>query len=170
MGAEAYTTSPLAHFDFTDLLDGLSTGLMVLDAHLCVIYANVGAQDLVGVSLKQARGQPIGALFAGSQPLVELLRRSLNHNETCSEHELTLSALPGMAAPRATVIVDLTVTPLEGQITGTHLLLELVDARQRQRIARGTELLSRVDGSRLMVRQLARRPARRSAAARSRAA
>jgi two-component system nitrogen regulation sensor histidine kinase GlnL len=155
MASDSYVTSPLAHFDFTELLDGLSTGLMVVDSQLCVIYANVGAQDLVGVSLKQARGQPISALFAGSQPLVELLRRSLAHNETCAEHELTLTPHPGIPAPRGAVVVDLTVTPLEGQITGTHLLLELVDARQRQRIARGTELLSRVDGSRLMVRQLA---------------
>jgi two-component system, NtrC family, nitrogen regulation sensor histidine kinase GlnL len=147
--------SPLAHFDFVELLDALSTGLMVLDAHLCVVYANVGAQDMVGISLKQARGHPIGELFAGPQSLVELLRRSLNNNETCSDHEFTLAPLNTMQATRPPVVVDITITPLEGPITGTHLLLELVDARQRQRIARGTELLSRVDGSRLMVRQLA---------------
>jgi two-component system nitrogen regulation sensor histidine kinase GlnL len=154
MMPEISGASPLAHFDFTQLLDALSTGLMVLDSHLCVVYANVGAQDLVGVSLKQARGHPISELFAGPQPLVELLRRSLQNTETCAGHEFTLVPLLTMQ-PRAPVIVDITVTPLEGQITGTHLLLELVDARQRQRISRNTELLSRVDGSRLMVRQLA---------------
>ena len=52
-------------------------------------------------------------------------------------------------------MVDVTVTPLEGQVTGTHLLLELADARTRQRITRESEMLSRLDGSRLMIRQLA---------------
>jgi two-component system nitrogen regulation sensor histidine kinase GlnL len=155
MHSDGQVASPLAHFDFTELLDALSTGLMVLDAHLCVVYANVGAQDLVGISLNQSRGHPIGELFAGPQPLVELLRRSLGNNETCAGHEFVLAPLNTVQAPRGPVVVDITVTPLEGPITGTHLLLELVDARQRQRIARGTELLSRVDGSRLMVRQLA---------------
>jgi len=151
---ESFSSSPLAHFDSTDLLDALATGLMVLDSHLCVVYANVGAQDLVGISLKQARGHPISELFAGPQPLIDLLRRALANTETCSGHEFALAPVPTVQ-PRAPVIVDITVTPLEGQITGTHLLLELIDARQRQRISRGTELLSRVDGSRLMTRQLA---------------
>jgi len=52
------------------------------------------------------------------------------------------------------VVVDVTVTPLEGQVTGTHLLIELADARTRQRISRESEMLSRLDGSRLMLRQL----------------
>jgi two-component system nitrogen regulation sensor histidine kinase GlnL len=52
-------------------------------------------------------------------------------------------------------VVDVTATPLEGQVTGTHLLLELADARTRQRITRESEMLARLDGSRLMIRQLA---------------
>ena len=40
-------------------------------------------------------------------------------------------------------------------MTGTHLLLELADTTQRQKISRENDLLARLDGSRLMVRQLA---------------
>jgi two-component system nitrogen regulation sensor histidine kinase GlnL len=47
------------------------------------------------------------------------------------------------------------VTPLEGQVTGTHLLVEMTDAKSRQRISRENDILSGIDGSRLMVRQLA---------------
>ncbi len=155
MAREADASSPLAHFDSTELLDALATGLLVLDAQLCVVYANVGAQDLLGLSLKQARGHPVSELFAGAAPLVALLRRSLLNSEICADHELDLSPLPLLQSARAPVVVDITVTPLEGQITGTHLLVELVDARQRQRISRDTELLTRVNGNRLMVRQLA---------------
>jgi two-component system nitrogen regulation sensor histidine kinase GlnL len=154
VAAEQYFTSPLSHFDPTDLLDALSTGILLLDSQLCVIYANVGAQDLLAVSLNQARGRPISELFHGAQPLVTTLRRALERNESCAEHELVLrpNASP---APRDPQVLDLTVTPLEGQVTGTHLLVELSDAKQRQRISRENELLTRLDGSRLMIRQLA---------------
>ena len=45
MAAEYTTPSALSHFDPTELLDALSTGIIVLDAQLCAIYANVAAQD-----------------------------------------------------------------------------------------------------------------------------
>jgi two-component system, NtrC family, nitrogen regulation sensor histidine kinase GlnL len=144
--------SPLSHFDPADLLDVLTTGIVMLDSHLCVVYANVGAQDLLAVGLNQARGRPIGELFQQPHSLDAILRRSLERNETCSGHELQL--MPALQ-DRDPVVVDLTVTPLEGQITGTHLLLELADARTRQRITRESEMLSRLTGSRLMIRELA---------------
>jgi len=50
--------------------------------------------------------------------------------------------------------LDVTLTPFEG-VTGRHLLLELADTTQRQRISRENDLLARLDSSRLMVRQLA---------------
>ena len=155
MSAELTDASLLGRFHSGELLDALSTGLVLLDAQLCVIYANVGAQDLLGVSLRQARGLPVGELFAGAQPLIELLRRSLEDNKICVGHEFALIPVATLPAAHAPAVVDVTVTPLEDALQRTQLLLELVDARARQRIARENELRSRVDGSRLMVRQLA---------------
>src|SRR5271170_3194764 len=140
MLSDAEVASPLSHFDPVELLD---------------VLANVGAQDLLGVGLNQTRGRPVGELFAEAAALTALLRRSLEHAEICAGHEFVLTPVAAAQGLRAAVIVDITVTPLEGQVTGTHLLVELADARQRQRITRENELLSRVDGSRLMVRQLA---------------
>jgi two-component system nitrogen regulation sensor histidine kinase GlnL len=155
VAAEAYGASPLAHFDPAELLDAQATGLVVLDAHLCTIYANVGAQDLLGLGLNQVRGRPISELFADAAPLAALLRLALERGEPCAGHELSLLPIAGLQVPRAPVVVDAAVTPLEGQITGRHLLLELTDARLRQRITRENELLSRIDGGRMMARQLA---------------
>jgi two-component system nitrogen regulation sensor histidine kinase GlnL len=146
--------SPLSHFEPTELFDTLSTGIVVLDAQLCPIYANVSAQDFMAVSLRQARGRPFADLFYDPRQLVEVLRRSIANLETCTQHELVLKAL-GSAANREPSVIDLIVTPLEGQVTGTYLLLELTDATQRQRISRDNDILAGMDGSRLMVRQLA---------------
>jgi two-component system nitrogen regulation sensor histidine kinase GlnL len=154
MAFEWTAPSPLSHFDSAELLDVLSTGIVVLDSHLCMVYANVGAQDLLAVGLNQARGRPITELFVQPDALGSTLRRALERGEVCAVHELQLTAV-GVPVNREPVVLDLTVTPLEGQVTGTHLLLELADAKARQRIARESEILSRLDGSRLMVRQLA---------------
>ncbi len=147
-------SSPLSQFEPTELFDSLSTGIVVLDAQLCPIYANVSAQDFMAVSLRQARGRPFSELFYDPRQLLEVLRRSLNNLETCTQHELVLKAV-GSATNREPSLIDLIVTPLEGQVTGTYLLLELTDATQRQRISRDNEILADMDASRLMVRQLA---------------
>jgi two-component system nitrogen regulation sensor histidine kinase GlnL len=152
---ERLAGSPLAHFDSTELLDALSTGVIMLDEQCCVVYANVGAQDLLAVGLNQARGRPITELFAQPEALALLLRRALTHAEACAGHEIALTPAAGHVGHREPVVVDITVTPLPGQLTGTHLLLELADARTRLRISRESEMLSRLDGSRLMIRQLA---------------
>ena len=152
MAFEYTLPSALSHFDPTDLLDALSTGIVVLDAQLCAIYANVAAQDLLAFSLNQARGRPFGDFLQDTNGFTAILRRALETGEGIADRELTVRPL---GAPRDSRTLDVTITPLEGQITGTHLLLELADTTQRQRISRENDLLARLDGSRLMVRQLA---------------
>jgi two-component system nitrogen regulation sensor histidine kinase GlnL len=151
MAAE-YKPSALSHFDPTDLLDALSTGIIMLDAQLCAIYANVAAQDLLAFSLNQARGRPFGDFLQDSNGLICILRRALETGEGFADRELTVRPA---GAPRDVRTLDITITPLEGQITGTHLLLELADTTQRKRISRENDLLARLDGSRLMIKQLA---------------
>lgn len=152
MAIEIAPPSALSHFDPTDLLDALSTGIIVLDAHLCPVYANVAAQDLLAFSLNQARGRPFGDCLHEVNGLTAILRRALETGEAFADRELVLKPV---GTPRESRVVDVTITPLEGEVTGTHLLLELADATQRQRISRESDLLARLDSSRLMVRQLA---------------
>jgi len=56
---ESNFPSALSHFDPTDLLDALSTGIVMLDAQLCAIYANVAAQDLLAFSLSKVREETL---------------------------------------------------------------------------------------------------------------
>lgn len=151
MFADRGLPSPLSHFDSADLLDALSTGIILLDAQMCPIYANVAAQDLLAFSLNQSRGRPFGDCLHESNGLTGILRRALQNGEGFADREL---AVKPVGAPREVRVIDVTITPLEG-LTGTHLLLELADAKQRQRISRENDLLARLDSSRLMIRQLA---------------
>lgn len=144
----------LSSYEPADLLDGLSTGIVTLDPQLCLVYANVSAQDLMRISVRAARGRSFAPLFHDSERLGRMLKRSMERLEPCAQHEMVLQPL-GAPLPREPQFVDIIITPLEGQLTGTHLLLELTDARSRRRLSRDNDLLSGIDGSRLMVRQLA---------------
>ena len=152
MAVDPSFPSALSHFDPADLLDALSTGIVMLDAQLCAIYANVAAQDLLAFSLNQARGRPFCDFLQDSNGFNGILRRALQTGEGIADRELIVRPI---GAPRDARILDVTITPLAGQITGTHLLLELADTTQRQRISRENDLLARLDGSRLMIKQLA---------------
>src|SRR3989440_10976003 len=151
MAVEGASASALAHFDPADLLDALSTGIVMLDAQLCPVYANVAAQDLLAISLKTARGRPFADFLDDAEGLCRILKRALQTGEGIADREL---AVRPALAPREVRTLDVTITPLTG-LTGTHLLLELADTTQRQRITRENDLLARLDGSRLMVQQLA---------------
>jgi two-component system, NtrC family, nitrogen regulation sensor histidine kinase GlnL len=151
VAAEYAIPSALAHFDPADLLDALATGILMLDAQLCPVYANVAAQDLLAFSLKMARGRPFIELLHEPEGLGVILRRSLLTGETIADRELTVRPA---GSPREMRTLDVTLTPFDG-VTGRHLLLELADTTQRQRISRENDLLARLDSSRLMVRQLA---------------
>lgn len=150
--AVEYLPSALDHFDPTDLFDALSTGIILLDAQLCPIYANVAAQDLLAFSLNKARGRPFGDFLHDPNGLLGNLRRALETGQGIADREITVRPIGSTREPR---VLDITITPLEGQITGTHLLLELTDDTQRSRISRENDLLARLDSSRMMIRQLA---------------
>jgi two-component system nitrogen regulation sensor histidine kinase GlnL len=152
MAVEFSLPSALSHFDPTELFDALSTGIIVLDAQLCPIYANVAAQNLLAFSLNQARGRPFGDFLHDTNGLLTILRRALETSQGISDRELTVRPI---GSPREARVLDVTVTPLEGQVTGTHLLLELTDDTARSRISRENDLLARLESSRLMIRQLA---------------
>ena len=51
--------SVLVDFDTGYVLDALSFAIIVLDKQLCVIYANVVAQDLLALDLSSLRGRPL---------------------------------------------------------------------------------------------------------------
>ena len=152
MAVERFLPSAIAHFEPADLIGALATGIVVLDADLCVVYANVAAQDLLAVSVNQARGKPFLSLVLEADSLSPLMRRALDTGETLSEREM-----PVMTGPlgREARVIDFTMTPLDSEFERKYLLLEISDATQRQRITRENELMARLDSSRQMVRQLA---------------
>jgi two-component system nitrogen regulation sensor histidine kinase GlnL len=152
MAVERLFASFAAHHDPAELLDALATGVVLLDPSLMVVHANVAAQGLMAVGLNQARGRVFAELFTDSQSFALTLSRARDAGEVVTECELTLRPAGTLREPR---IVDVTITPLDDASGQRQLLLELSDAVPRNRHNRDNELRVRLEGSRMMTRQLA---------------
>lgn len=135
-----------------DVLDALTTGVLLLGRSLEVHYANAAAQQLLGLSLNVIRGRPWRDLMKGPDELDTLLRRALDRSETCWQREVAIRPSAPTADER---VVDVIATPNLDGADGRALIVEIADATQRQRISRETQLLAQLGGSRLMIRQLA---------------
>lgn len=152
MAVERLFASFAALHDPSDLLDALATGVVLLDVTGRVLHANVAAQGLLGAGLNQARGRMLADLLVDPAPLQALLQRARERGEVFAEGDI---ALRNLASPREARSVDVSVTPIEDVSGSRRLLLELVDATPRARISRENELRARLEGSRMMTRQLA---------------
>ncbi|HEX2492254.1 MAG TPA: histidine kinase dimerization/phospho-acceptor domain-containing protein, partial [Steroidobacter sp.] len=138
-----------ASVDAARILDGLSTSVVILDASYAVLYMNVAAETLFGVSRNQACSRPLAEFLVEAGALKAIVDRAVETWRPLSRRELTLRPI---YAERE-LIVDCTVAPFED--AAGAVLIEISDATQHQRITRETALLTQIGGSRLMIRQLA---------------
>jgi len=133
------------------ILDGLSTSVLIVDQARTLLYLNVAAETLFGVSRNQARGRPLVELLVDATGLDAIVERALQTWRPFSRRELALRPVYG----EAELVVDCTVAPYEEANTPASVLIEISDATQHQRITRETALLTQIGGSRAMIRQLA---------------
>jgi two-component system nitrogen regulation sensor histidine kinase GlnL len=152
MAVERLDLSAAAQAESAEWLDALTTGVVVIDAGGRVEHANVAAQSLLAVGLNSARGRRLLDLFVDAAPLQDALHRARDSNETVFDYEVSLRPI---SAGRDTRPVDLAVTPFESTDGARRYVLELSDAEPRVRRQREQALRARLDGGRLMTRQLA---------------
>jgi two-component system nitrogen regulation sensor histidine kinase GlnL len=133
------------------ILDSLSTSVLIVDRDRQLLYLNVSAETLFGVSRNQARGRPLAELLHDSQGLDAVIARAATTSRPFSRRELALRPIYGDGE----LIVDCTVAPYEESGAPGAVVIEISDATQHQRITRETALLTQIGGSRLMIRQLA---------------
>jgi two-component system nitrogen regulation sensor histidine kinase GlnL len=134
-----------------EILDGLTTGIVVLDAGGAILFLNSSAQDMFAIGASAARGRPLAELLPPDDAVIRLMRRATETGEPLVSRECELHPL---TRADATIHVHCKITPIteQGQ---PRLLLELSDLTHQQRIKRDNALLAQLGGSRLMARQLA---------------
>jgi two-component system nitrogen regulation sensor histidine kinase GlnL len=137
--------------DASRILDSLSTSVLIVDADAALLYLNVAAETLFGVSRNQMRSRPLAELVFDAAALRDVIQRAIELQRPFSRRELALRTVIGDNE----LVVDCTVAPFEEAGDANAAIIEITDATQHQRITRETALLTQIGGSRAMIRQLA---------------
>jgi nitrogen-specific signal transduction histidine kinase len=113
--------SVLADFDTGHVLDELSSGIVVLDEQLCMIYANAIAEDLLAVHLPGIRGRPLPQLLPRPGRFVCAVRRALRRGATV-DYTLRMGF---ERWPENADSINVRIAPLHNRMSGTYVLVEM---------------------------------------------
>jgi two-component system nitrogen regulation sensor histidine kinase GlnL len=138
---------PSKKYDLTTY-DALSTGVLLVEASGRILYVNVAAETLVGLSGALLVGQDFHALFGHNAELSIALQTVRKTRETLTEHDLLLQ-INGHSPIR----VSCTMTVHDE--CAWELMLELRPSDQRLRIARQENIRAQQEASRELLRHLA---------------
>jgi two-component system nitrogen regulation sensor histidine kinase GlnL len=134
-----------------EILDLLSTAIVLVDARGNVAWLNHAAADLLATSPASAKGRPLAALVADGESIEALLARCRAGEEPLALRDFGLAPA---ARSDARYQVDVSLTPLAGSRAG-GVLVEIADTTRPSRMTRDAALLVQQGGSRVMARQLA---------------
>jgi two-component system nitrogen regulation sensor histidine kinase GlnL len=125
---------------------------MLLDEDELVRYMNPSAENLFGLSSRNAEGAPIDTLFESSSVLTSAIGYARHNNCSYSEYDLTLST-NGHGA----VHLSCTVTPVEANpaFAAGGFLIEFRQIEQQLKIAREERMLDQSQANRELIRNLA---------------
>jgi two-component system nitrogen regulation sensor histidine kinase GlnL len=133
-------------------LDLLATAVVFVDERELVQYMNPAAENLFGLSSRNAESVALDTLFKGSHSLSSAIGYARDNNCTYSEHELTLGT-----SGHSALHLSCTVTPVELDARGTNygFLIEFRHIEQQLRIDREERMLDQSQANRELIRNLA---------------
>ncbi|MCH8117379.1 MAG: PAS domain-containing protein [Proteobacteria bacterium] len=139
----------IIHRESRNILDSLSSGVILLDQNLLIVGLNPAAENILGISARRAYGESLQRLVDDEPELRDILSRALATGDQYAM-ELRLGPTEVHADER---IVDCHVSPIVSQ--EATLLVEMTDMTRRARISRENTLLIQHGAGRQMIRRLA---------------
>jgi len=133
-----------------NILDNLSTAVVLLSPELIIEYINPASENLFQFSSKQATGSNLKKVMLLDEVFEQHLLAALSENHPISEHEASIKLTHGRE-----IIIDYVLTPLVSQSTPAQLMLEISHMDRHIRIAREEKLLSEQSATRNLVRGMA---------------
>jgi two-component system nitrogen regulation sensor histidine kinase GlnL len=149
-GAETALTK-IADLNDRQILDALGMAVVLLDDRLRVRRINPAAEMLLAVSARRAEGRPVEALIGNGNALLEQIRKAGRSGESYTLREARLVVL----ASAEEVLVDCSVTPVQGGRRAGGLVVELSRVDHLARITRDAWLSERHAASQAVMRGLA---------------
>ncbi len=149
-GAEhAASVTPFRRPD-EQIVDNLTTAVLMLDRDLRLLSLNPAAEALMDVSAKQIRGVALRQLLPDAEIFENALQRVVESGHPLTERDMQLP-LPGSAV----ITVDCLITPVSEQAFPGGVLVELLDLDRHKQISREAQLMSQNESARALVRGLA---------------
>jgi two-component system nitrogen regulation sensor histidine kinase GlnL len=126
---------------YANIIDSVSDGVIVLNAEGNVTLMNPAAEEITGVSRRQARGNHFRGCFGGEPALLEMAGKTAATGMTINDHENIVLRSGGRPTP-----VSATTSPLlqdNGERIGVILLLrDLTGIRDLECAVRHADRLS----------------------------
>lgn len=116
-----------------DVLENLTTAVLVLDTSLRVCYINTATEILFEISQRQAEHIPLQTLLPGEKRLLNSLRRVVSTGQALIEREVHLF-LPASGE----ILVDCSIKMLD--VDEPYVIMELAQLDYQQRISRDENL------------------------------
>lgn len=129
-----------------DLLEHITTAVVMMDGETRVQHLNPAAEMLFRVSLRQVSGQPLLAFAPSAELLDKLVRDVVETGRTYTQRERRLPV-----SQNHLITVDCTVTPMPNG----RVLLELAEIDRHLRITREHHLVAQNRAIRELIRGLA---------------
>ena len=76
-------------FNSESILQGLTTAVVVLDLEFNIVQLNTAAENLLGISQRQAYGAPVSASFTPPDEFLALCQRVIETGLTCGAREIS---------------------------------------------------------------------------------
>jgi two-component system nitrogen regulation sensor histidine kinase GlnL len=131
-----------------DLLDNLTTAVLLLDGEQRITYINQAAEALLEASGQRILGTPLSRLFFEAEGTVEQLDRACRKGNSYAKRKTRLTLHSGRQ-----VTVDYVITPLD--TSESSLLMEIQPLDRLLRINREEALLASHQTAKMLVRGLA---------------
>ncbi len=133
-----------------DILDNLSTAVLLLNTELVVDYINPAAENLFQVSSRQAQHKRLDKLMLLDEAFEDRLNRTITEIHPFSEYEASISLPDGRQ-----IIIDYVLNPILKPDRDIQLMLEISHMDRHIRIAREEKLLSEQNATRNLIRGMA---------------
>lgn len=144
---EAYV--PLHPTESHQLLDNLSTAVLLFDADLRLRSLNTAAEDLMSFSARQALGLQLGQFFGG-RALRQAVQRAMEMGHRVTERNMEL-----VGNGARTLRVDCTVSPVLEGTAAPEAMVELTAVERQQRLEREDSLAAQQEVVTAMLRGMA---------------
>lgn len=126
---------------FANVIDSVGDGVIVLDRQHRITFLNPAAEEITGVSRRQAVGCTFDELFRGEDVLLEMVAKTFESGMIISDHENVVLKKGAHVTP-----VNATTSPLmlaSGESIGTVLVLrDISNLRELEEAVRQADRLS----------------------------